>query len=93
MPDGTGIGSRLDLSIQGFAQRDGECVESVVQALFTAEPVEKGVPFPSLQFGPAPGGTARVTSTGVQVLIVGGHGSRTILGKVFESPSVASGNI
>ena len=54
VPDGAGIGSRSDVFIQGFAQRERERVKSVVQAVFTVEPVKKDIPFPSLQFSPSP---------------------------------------
>ena len=71
MPDGVGIGRRSDVLLQGLAQRDSKGIESLLQALFTVEPVKKGVPFPSLQFGPTLPGTASVTRPVMPVLVVG----------------------
>ena len=73
VPDGAGIGSRSDVFIQGFAQRERERVKSVVQAVFTVVPVKKDIPFPSLEFSPSPVETGCVSPTGVRVLVVRGH--------------------
>ena len=70
---GNDIGSRSDVFIQGFAQRERERVKSVVQAVFTVEPVKKDIPFPSLEFSPSPVETGCVSPTGVRVLVVRGH--------------------
>ena len=47
-PDVAGSGRRSDVFTQGCAQRGRKGDESVAQALFAVEPLEDGLPLPSL---------------------------------------------